>query len=237
MPKTQPIVHIVALTGAAGSGKDSAACALASAGWRTVAYADAIRSEACKNWHIDERYFTTRHCKDEPFPTLSIDHSKNPDFIRWAMQTLRGSDESPSECISAPRSPRWVMQRWGDYKRRFNTYYWSDIVSRWIDYQIAYDNTNVVITDLRMPWEQTHLKAKLQTLERVGVNAKLTTIRIHRPGLQKTDDPHPTEQLIHSLKTDLTINNDSTLVALSEQILSAVGNQSNTNSYVHGVMA
>lgn len=226
MPRNQTPIHIVAITGQAGAGKDTAANALRACGWPAIAYADAIRAECCENWRIDDRYFTTRHCKEQPFAALSIDLSKDYGFCRWVQQNVpRLTDESPCEVQSNARTPRWIMQHWGDYKRRFNTYYWSEIAARNIARTVAAGNRSVVITDLRMPWEALHLQATAQSLgQQYGVPHRLTVLRIVRPD-QTTTSTHPTETHIPKIQADHTLINDSTIVALSEQILQAVGVQ------------
>lgn len=144
MNTRNPIV--IALTGKPGVGKDTIADLLApSHGFERIAFADALRREICEAWLIDLRVLTERATKEWPLPVLAIGMCRDVGFISWCHEQ--------GESLANPRSPRWVMQNWGDYKRRFNPGHYADIVARWAFRQVGVSRSRMVVTDLRYPIE------------------------------------------------------------------------------------
>jgi len=106
-----------------------------------------------------------------------------------------------------PRSPRWVLQQWGTYQRRFDDTYYTRIVQRWATRQIGTGWNRIVITDLRFPVETDMVRA---------LGGKV--VRVHRHDatpLAADTAAHSSEQhpAIHA---DADITNDGSLQALAE---------------------
>ena len=197
---------IIALTGRPGAGKDSIADVLApQQGFARIAFADALRREVAEAWRIDMRMLTDRPTKEMPLPALAAGMCNDPAFMRWVAD---GGDS-----LTEPRSPRWALQRWASFKRRFIPDYYARIVERWIGRQIGCGWDRIVVTDLRDPVEETMLR-------RLGVQV----VRVHRPelaALPADTAMHVSEQH-HRIKADADILNDGSLQALADAALECV---------------
>ena len=157
---TAPKPIVIALTGKTGVGKDTIAELLAPAyGFERIAFADALRREICEAWRIDQGWLTDRETKEWPLPLLAVGMCSDTGFARWCMEQ--------GESLTDPRSPRWTMQNWGDYMRRFNPGHYADIVARWAFRQIGVGRSRIVVTDLRYPIELDALAPFSPTVIRV----------------------------------------------------------------------
>ncbi len=206
MKTTQPIV--LALTGSAGAGKDSAATVLVNnLAFRTIAFADALRREICAAWRIDERMLTTRATKELPVPALAIGNCGEPGFTRWCYDAALS--------LHDPRSARWTMQQWGDYQRRYAPDHYAAIVAYWIEREASLGFRRFAVTDLRYPIE-------LEALRRVTIGANLHVVRIHRqqPGELAGDTAsHNSERAAATLPANFDLVNNDTLASLAEEVL------------------
>ena len=170
---------VIALTGKPGVGKDTIADLLAPAyGFERIAFADALRREICEAWRIDTRWLTERDTKEWPLPLLAVGMCADTSFVRWCMEQ--------GESLTEPRSPRWTMQNWADYKRRLKPDHYAAIVARWIGRQIGVSRSRIVVTDLRHPVE-------LDALQAYGVYV-LRVIRTTSTELQACTASHSSEQ-------------------------------------------
>lgn len=192
---------IIALTGKPGVGKDSIGDILITQhGFMNIAFADALRREVAEAWRIDMRMLTDRPTKEWPIAALAAGLCSNTAFMHWCAN----ADESLTE----PRSPRWALQRWASYKRRFDPNYYARIIETMIAHLVKVGWNRIVVTDLRDPVEENMLR-------RLG--AKL--IRVHRPNLATLPSDtamHVSEQH-HLIKVDADIVNDGSLHALAEE--------------------
>ena len=197
---------IIALTGFPGVGKDSIGDVLApQQGFKRIAFADELRCEVSEAWRIDLRMLTDRPTKNWPLAALAADMCSHESFKLWCVDG--------GEDLREPRSPRWVLQRWASYKRRFIPDYYAAIVERWIIQQVACGWSRFVITDLRDPVEEA-------VLLRLGAKV----VRVHRPQLAALPEDtakHVSEQH-HRIKADRDILNDGSLQALADAAVECV---------------
>ena len=117
------------------------------------------------------------------------------------------------DSLTAPRSPRWALQRWASFKRRFTPDYYARIVERWIGRQLGSGWNRIVVTDLRDPVEEAMLR-------RLGAKV----VRVHRPELAALPSDtamHVSEQH-HRIKADADILNDGSMQALADAALECV---------------
>ena len=204
-PNRKPL--IIALTGRPGAGKDSIADVLApQQGFARIAFADALRREVCEAWRIDLRMLTDRPTKELELPALAAGMCSDPAFMRWVAD---GGDS-----LTAPRSPRWALQRWASFKRQFTPDYFASIVERWIRRQLGSGWTRIVVTDLRDPVEEAMLR-------RLGAKV----VRVHRPELaaMPADTAMHVSEQHHRIKADADILNDGSMQALADAVLECVG--------------
>ena len=203
-PNRKPL--IIALTGRPGAGKDSIADVLApQQGFARIAFADALRREVAEAWRIDLRMLTDRPTKELELPALAAGMCSDPAFMRWVAD---GGDS-----LTAPRSPRWALQRWASFKRRFAPDYYASIVERWIRRQLGSGWTRIVVTDLRDPVEEAMLR-------RLGAKV----VRVHRPELaaMPADTAMHVSEQHHRIKADADILNDGSMQALADAALECV---------------
>lgn len=197
---------IIALTGRPGAGKDTIADVLApQQGFARIAFADALRREVCEAWRIDVRMLTDRATKEWPIPALAAGMCSDPAFMRWIAD---GGDT-----LTEPRSPRWVLQRWASFKRRFIPDYYARVVERWIGRQLGCGWNRIVVTDLRDPVEWA-------VLARLGAKV----VRVHRPDLAAlpADTAAHDSERHHRLEAHADITNDGSLQALADAAVECV---------------
>lgn len=203
---------ILALTGYPDVGKDTVAGILSPQhGFATIAFADALRREVAEAWRIDSRMLAARPTKELPLPALAVGMCSAPAFVRWC--------HDAGESLKEPRSPRWALQTWATYQRRFDASYYARIVDRWIIRQVGVGWNRIVVSDLRDPVEETVLRQ---------LGAKV--VRIHRPDAKPISGAtasHISEQH-HRIKADADIVNDGSIEALAEVTLRCVASLGGT---------
>lgn len=204
-PSKRPL--IVALTGDTGAGKDTVAGILApQQGFCAIAFADALRREVAEAWRIDVRMLIERATKELPLPALAAGMCGLPAFIHWCATC--------GENLAEPRSPRWVMQRWADFQRRFDPAYYTRIAERWIARQVGIGWSRVVVSDLRYPVEE-------DALRRMGAKVVRIVVPKGAGRMEQSTAGHSSEQH-HRIQADHTIVNDGTLQQLAARTLACV---------------
>ncbi len=214
--------RLIALTGHAGAGKDTAASFLVSAaGYQAIAFADALRAEIVEAWRIDVRMLQDPATKEIPLPALAAGNCGDPGFVRYVQGGVTGG----RYMVAPPRSPRWVMQQWGDFqKRRHGDAYYADIVVRWLLRQAGTGWRRLVVTDLRFPHEEAALRSLAPEFD-------VRVVRVHRPQLahavpaMAADTAAHDSNRIERIRADVDITNEGTLAALAEQVLELAGAQ------------
>lgn len=157
---TRTAPAILGLCGLPGCGKDSCADVLERYGWRRIAFADALRTEICEAWGVDARLLQDRGTKGVPLGALAIGRCSQPAFIGWARRQELD--------LSAPRSPRWLMQRYAtEFRRDRDPDYWvRQARLRMLDLMTA-GETRFVVTDVRFVNEAAMLQAAGARIVRV----------------------------------------------------------------------
>ncbi|AVS66617.1 hypothetical protein C8245_13845 [Paracidovorax avenae] len=193
---------ILALTGRPDVGKDTIADILAGHGFTRIAFVEALRAEVAAAWRVDPRMLTDRPTKEKPLPALAVGMCSEPGFKHWIA--------AGGETLTEPRSPRWVLQRWGTYQRRYVPGYYAAIVERAIRRQIGAGRARIVVTDLRYPVEGA-------TMRRLGA----FIVRVHRPDatpLAADTATDESERYAAIIEADADIVNDGSLQALAETV-------------------
>lgn len=192
---------LIGLTGNAGAGKDTVAQVLASAGWQSIAFADALRWEVASSWRIDPRLLTDRATKEQPLACLCVGQVHDADWLRWC--AVQGHN------LMTPRSPRWAQQQWGSWRRAGDPHYWVRHVQMWVRTQQRRGAAGLVVTDVRFPNEAAAIQA-------LGGHI----VRVHRPGLPglPADTARHESEQHTALPAAADIANDSTLPALHHEV-------------------
>lgn len=193
---------LIGLTGKPGCGKDSAAAVLCAAGWKSIAFADALRVEVAATWGIDLGLLNDRRHKEHNTPQLAAGGGANANWLRWIC--VQGIS------LIEPRSPRWVLQQWGSFRRDGDPLHWVHPVTYWVQYQRQHNHQNdLVVTDVRMANEVAALRA---------LGGRI--VRVHRtdtPALASDTAQHESERHI-ALEADAEIHNDGPLSGLSAEV-------------------
>lgn len=156
---------LVGFSGRAGSGKDSCADILQQHGFARLAFADALRDEVSEAWRIDPRMLADRSTKEWEIPAMAVERCADACFIA----AMRADDVD----IAAPRSPRWVLQRWGtEYRREADPDYWIVKALHRLQRLRANGRHRVCITDVRFFNEALAVRS-------IGGHV----VEVHRPGL------------------------------------------------------
>jgi hypothetical protein len=223
--ETRRARKIIGLTGAKGAGKDTAAAALVEQlGFRRIAFADALYLEVADAFGVTVPHLANRDTKETPLPELAIDRCADRLFIE-ALRATAVDCGVPLD-MDCPRSPRWILQRWGtEYRRQYchDDAYWLDQVQRVIDTNPARD---FVVTDVRYLNEA-------QFIRRAGEHRCSRLVRVRRAllaTLGACDQPandtaaHRSETELLAYPADLEIvNEEGCAPVMIEALLDWVG--------------
>jgi len=145
---TSPL--IIGLTGPAGCGKDTVASILQThCGAAVLAFADALRTEIVEAYCLEYIFLTRRETKEHPMSALALARCTDSAFVdRMAVHHMRAG--LPLD-LTAPRSPRQIMQWWGtEYRRHQTTNYWVQKTRQSVHWLLQTMRPSaVVLTDVR----------------------------------------------------------------------------------------
>lgn len=174
--------HIVALSGYAGTGKDTIADLLVThVNFRKLAFADALRAEVATGYDIDITYLLDPTTKNSPIEALALRHAPGA-FQDAVLLHCHLRDIPPTGTLDAwldqPRTPRQILQWWGtEYRRRHQDDYWTSRVVDRLAYYIRNGERRFVITDCRFANEADTVHAMggvIWQVTRPGVDAATT---------------------------------------------------------------
>lgn len=209
---------LIALSGAAGAGKDTAADILQThLGFFRLAFADALRHEICSAWSVEPVTLTARSTKEVPTGALALKHCADDAYIaRMAELARERGDPQPDTVLTRARSPREIMQTWGtEYRRQHDPDYWVRQLARHIEllrnetHRTPCAAMRIVVTDCRFANEVRALRE---------LDARLWAIT--RPGRRLVPQQHPSEVAGLEFEPDVVLNNGGDIHFLAEQVLS-----------------
>ncbi len=166
-PFTQPEyqdtapISLIALSGLAGAGKDTAANVLVThAGFSSLAFADPLRNEVAQAYQLrsDETgLLTNRSTKETPTARLAIIECDSFGFTGAVARATGATVDD--EWLHTPRSPRQVLQWWGtEYRRQQRSNYWTNQMLLRIKSLVQAGQRRFVITDCRFENEATAVR-------------------------------------------------------------------------------
>lgn len=202
---TEPIITpmLIGLTGHAGVGKDSVGLLLQAAGWHVTSFAQALRVEVAEHWHIDPRLLTERATKESPIAALSAAMVHDARWLNYA--AVQGHN------LATPRSPRWVLQQWGGFRRSQRLDYWIEHVQVWRrTIQRHAPTACLAVTDVRYSNEAAALRA-----------AGGHIVRVHRPlgaAALAADTVGHASELHTQIQADADLINDASLFELAAEV-------------------
>ncbi len=213
------MTNIIALSGAKGAGKDTVADYLVDRhGYAKLAFADALRTEISLTCGVSKTVLLDRQLKEAPLPGLALANTTESNFLEWWLETTEAYAERAMGTFSAdqltmPRSPRWITQRWGDWRRSQDPEYWIAQMQVQI---AALPGTRLVITDVRTN-PAPHQLIEVDFIQHLGGHLW----QIRRPGTISeagNTDGHVTEVPIPVCQVDQVIENASTVAALQQRV-------------------
>lgn len=206
-------LHIIALTGQAGSGKDTAADMLVGAcRFTKLAFADALRREVAEAFRLDvdnmQSLLSDRAAKETPTTRLRLLECRDFGFIGAVALANRAT--VTHEWATMGRTPRQILQWWGtEYRRSQRLDYWTSMLYSHLHQLHKLDGrTRFVITDCRFENEA----ALVRSLGGV-------VWQIERPGLPQVENGHASTADPAKLHPSAVIPNATSLNALREAVL------------------
>lgn len=191
-------MKLIALCGAAGAGKDTVADMLPA---RKLAFADTLYAEVAEAWGVTVEWLKDRKRKGGPQPELRVGYSKDKDFVAHFMG---GRTTDPPLWVW--RSPRQILQWWGDYRRAQDPDYFVRVTE-----QHALNGFGpCVITDVRFPNEAALVRQ---------LGGQLWQIR--RPGYEAGGTGHASDTDGSEFGPDRVIVNCGSLDYLRDQVFEA----------------
>ncbi|HET7674766.1 MAG TPA: hypothetical protein VFL54_04525 [Gammaproteobacteria bacterium] len=128
MRKPHPLPPLIGFAGVAGAGKDTAAKFLGVYGYRPFSFSDALYREVADAFSVTMESLYYRALKDAPQLELALARCRDDGFICALLEAGEIATQ-PAE-YEKPRSPRWILQRWGtEYRRKQNPQYWIERVA------------------------------------------------------------------------------------------------------------
>lgn len=189
-------MKLIALCGAAGAGKDTVADMLPA---RKLAFADALYREVAEAWGVEQHVLRCRETKELESPILSVAHCKDLGFRTNCWRDFH----------NRPRSPRQILQWWGDYRRAQDQGYFVKLTEAAI--YLGWDTgEHVVITDVRFPNEAALVRQ---------LGGQLWQIR--RPGYEAGGTGHASDTDGDEFHSDRVLVNGGDLEHLRDLVLTA----------------
>lgn len=186
--------QIIALTGAAGAGKDTVADILVThARFTKIAFADALRLEVAAAFNLggNASLLAARHTKELPQPELALKNCSDLDFIDMLASRDLPPAVTAEPWLSRPRSPRQILQLWGtEYRRAQNPDYWTQRLSARVQQLQAAGEIRIVVTDLRFANEAAEIVHLGGTIWRVDRQLERDLEGQHASALQWRDLPY-----------------------------------------------
>lgn len=189
-------MKLIALCGAAGAGKDTVADMLPA---RKLAFADALYREVAEAWGVEQHVLRCRETKEVPLAVLEISACCDEVFADF-------HSERGWEC---PRSPRQILQWWGDYRRAQMPDYFvrraeHEINMRW------HLGEDTVLSDVRFPNEAALVRQ---------LGGQLWQIR--RPGYEAGGTGHASDTDGREFRPEVVLENFGSLDDLRRTVLDA----------------
>lgn len=217
------MLKAVGLAGKKGSGKDTAAEALAVKGYYVTSFAKALKEEVAEAFGMSPDMLNDRNIKETPLTHLSLNACKDGEFYNLALAWCKESDRLRYRggymrnpiTNSYNLSPRVAMQLWGtEYKRQEDNLYWIKRVEEELK---GVKPDKVCISDVREPHEVEFVKA---------IAPETLVILIDRENNQYANcgtSDHSSESKIDTLKVDCVVSNHGTIEEFKNLILEVVG--------------
>lgn len=191
-------MKLIALCGAAGSGKDTVADMLPA---RKLAFADALYREVAEAWGVEQHVLRCRDTKETPTGILALFRCADDSFV---------AESHLADHWGVARSPRQILQWWGDYRRAQDPDYFVQQTAADVAFARNEGCSPVVITDVRFPNEAALVRQ---------LGGQLWQIR--RPGYEAGGTGHASDTDGCEFRPDVVLENFGSLDDLRRTVLDA----------------
>lgn len=198
-------MRLIALCGAAGAGKDTVADMLPA---RKLAFADTLYAEVAAAFGTTVKWLKDRNRKDVPQLDLALRHCWDSDFVEYLHESF--GPRGPL-AYQTSRSPRQILQWWGDYQRAQSPDYFVARAWQAICEHMMRDES-VVLTDARFPNEAAVVRQ---------LGGQIWQIR--RPGYEAGGTGHASDTAGDEFAPDRVIRNEGEMEDLRAVVLAAWG--------------
>ena len=192
-------MRVIALSGWAGSGKDTVGQWLVdNRGFVRLSFADELKRMVSSQYNIPLEFFHDRELKDQPMMHVVRTDSSSAaiqDMFKGVLSNLHGIEAW---------TPRSLLILEASVKRAVDTNFWAKRVSSVIKNS---NLKNVVITDLRY-------LSEIECLKEEGIGA--VSVRVNRLESPASDDA--SENDLNDYDFDMVIDNTGTLTDLEEKL-------------------
>lgn len=188
-------MKLIALCGAAGAGKDTVADMLPA---RKLAFADTLYAEVAAAFEFMVADLKCRATKEVALRALRLTRCVDDGFLEF----------NGAEDWGAPRSPRQILQWWGDYRRAQDPDYF--VAQTWAALVCGnmLNREHHVITDVRFPNEAAMVRQ---------LGGKIWQVR--RPGYEAGGTGHASDTDGSEFEPDEILWNQNTLEELRVKVL------------------
>lgn len=186
-------MKLIALCGAAGAGKDTVADMLPA---RKLAFADTLYAEVAAAFEFMVADLKCRATKEVALRALRLTRCADDGFLEF----------NGAEDWEVPRSPRQILQWWGDYRRAQDRKYFVDATTL----AIVDCLDDVVITDVRFPNEAAMVRQ---------LGGQIWQIK--RPGYEAGGTGHASDNDGSEFGPDCVLVNGGSLDYLRDQVFEA----------------
>lgn len=197
-------MKLIALCGAAGAGKDTVADLLPA---RKLAFADTLYREVAEAWGVEQHVLRCRETKETPLPALIVNACPDDDFVGFALDEHCHSTAIP--WVNDPRSPRQILQWWGNYRRAQDPDYFVARTWQTLCEHMMRDES-IVLTDVRFQNEAAMVRQ---------LGGQIWQIR--RPGYEAGGTGHASDTDGSEFAPDLVVTNGGSLEDLQATVLAA----------------
>lgn len=204
---------ILGIAGAAGAGKNAAADILISQyNFVQTSFAEQLYLEVANAFNVTVDYLSNRETKETPLAPLALKNCTDPEFVK-AVINSDSLDSYPGQLeeeMNKPRSPRWVLQRWGtEYRRNQDQDYWKNKTEGKIN-ALGGNSANIVLTDTRFENEVELI---------INMGGRIMHIDRDVPQILQ----HASAQKISRRNEDLIVDNNRGLTELEATLESIIG--------------
>jgi len=180
-------------------------------GFACIGFADRLYEEVARAFGVTVAQLQQDDWKSTPQPALALYHCMDDCFYNL-MYTVYAED------AQAPRTSRWILQRWGtEYRRAQNPRYWINIVEQFVQ---DHEKQPVVLHDVRFE-DEAKLGLLLVLRRQRSGQGIIEITRKNAP----PPDSHTSNRRLPDHLIDFTVANDGTPEEMYQAVINEMGSK------------